>query len=250
MNKSHSRSFSRIKNLPSNPKSIDEPQMPVSNINLSKFKFSLKKNSKLFKHNNNTEPFMRVITSTMLVSNDSILEEEQEQDQSSIITQSMTESHGTKMNMNVRIKNIFEKIKFAKSQRRSIPHAIKYNILRKHIFLARINKCNTKSQLVHILFDLSLIWKSLLKNYLEKVFLMHLHLRHIKDFSDLMSHRQLLYQAIDTPNILLKRFSLGNNVIKNFCKGFVSFVFMFYEELVKYNFLPTKTHNLITSREE
>lgn len=106
-------------------------------------------------------------------------------------------------------------------------------ILKSHSVIERISKCNSKVELVKIFSELTSKWKRLIKNYMERCFLIHLHLRQIKDFSELMQQRQNIYDALDDPFILEDRVRLANNLVKNFCKGLTSFLVIFYQQLTR-----------------
>ena len=113
-------------------------------------------------------------------------------------------------------------------------------ILRAYSMIKRISKCNSKMELTKIFTSLNSKWKKLIKKYMENCFLIHLHLRQIKDFSELMQHRQNIYDALDDPAILDQRVNFANNLVKNFCKGFVNFVVMFLENLIEMGLLEEK----------
>ena len=104
-------------------------------------------------------------------------------------------------------------------------------LLEKYPILTRIFNCNSKNELINILFAMPSEWKQFMKLYLEKFFIMHLHLRQIKEFSKLMAHRNYIYEAIRDPEILRGNMSFANNLVKNFCKGLVNFVVLFYDNL-------------------
>lgn len=110
-------------------------------------------------------------------------------------------------------------------------------IINSHSVIERISKCNSKIELFRIFSGLSVKWKQLIKHYLERCFLIHLHLRQIKDFSELMQQRQNIYDAVDDPLILEDRVRLANNLVKNFCKGFTNFVVIFYKQLKRDDWL-------------
>ena len=111
-------------------------------------------------------------------------------------------------------------------------------ILRLYPVLEKLFKCSSKNKLVEILICLSEKYKTLIRTYLKRCFILHLHLRQIKEISGLMANRQTIYDIIDTPELLKGNMSFANNLVKNFCKGIVNFVVLFYEDLKKENFLP------------
>lgn len=106
-------------------------------------------------------------------------------------------------------------------------------LLQKFPFLFRLFKCISKRELVRILHSLSEQNKRLLQAYMQHYFVIHLHVRQIKYFAKLMNHRHLFFQAIADPELLRTNTSVGNNIIKNFCKGIVNFVCVFQSQLVQ-----------------
>ena len=113
-------------------------------------------------------------------------------------------------------------------------------ILKIYPMLKRIACCNSKTELIKIFTNLSARWKKLVKKYMERCFLIHLHLRQIKNFSELMQQRQNIYDALDDPSILENGVNFANNLVKNFCKGITNFVVMFYDELKEYQLLEKR----------
>jgi hypothetical protein len=83
---------------------------------------------------------------------------------------------------------------------------------------------------------------------MERCFLVHLHLRQIKDFYELMQHRQNIYDALEDPESLEQGVNFANNLVKNFCKGLVNFIVMFFEELIECNMLEEKRVFIRTSQ--
>lgn len=126
-----------------------------------------------------------------------------------------------------------KKLENIKKLRKTMKRSKRKKIIRQYSFLNQISKCNSKIGLFHIFVSLTTDWKRLLKNYMERAFLFHLHIRQIKDFAELMSQRQNIYEAIDFPDILNTRVNFKNNLVKNFCKGFLSFVVIYSEELIE-----------------
>lgn len=104
-------------------------------------------------------------------------------------------------------------------------------LLEKYSGLWKVFQCKSKNKFIEILRGLEKYIRRLLKDYLRHHFLFHLHLRQIKDISGLMKNRQMIFEAIDDPEILDSNCTFSNNLIKNFCKGFVNFVLIFYEDL-------------------
>lgn len=110
-------------------------------------------------------------------------------------------------------------------------------ILQLHPWFFRIFNCSSKASLILVLSQLPGPYKDFVKLYLRRFFLMHVHLRQIKNLFQLMSHRQSIYNAVDQPEILRGNMKFKNNMVKNFCKGVVNFVVLFYEELQDMHFL-------------
>lgn len=246
MNNSQNILNSSKKFLPLNHESLPRVSVEKENIKLSKFESNSIKNAKLLKLPNNAESFIRITTSIFPESNENSLNENKSG--LNLFPNKLKNIQINKLKNENMLSKMFDKIKYVKRFKRPTPHSKREKIFKKYNFLNQMNHCNTKFKIVHIFHNLSNKWKSLLENYLERVFLMHLHLRHIKDFSDLMSNRHVLYESIQNPDILLERFTLGNNVIKNFCKGFVSFILMFHDDLVKHNFITIRSANSFSKK--
>ena len=111
-------------------------------------------------------------------------------------------------------------------------------VIEKYLTLNKILFCNSKNDLIKIINSLNLKWKKLIRNYISGFFLYHLHIRQVKDVPLLMKNRECFYKSITTPEILKKNTKLTNNIIKNFCKGFVNYILIFFQSLLKSNLLP------------
>lgn len=135
------------------------------------------------------------------------------------------------------IKNKSQQLKQLKMLRRITNRKKRRKILMQYPLMSRFSSCNSKIELVRIFQNLSVKWKRLIKMYMERSFLMHLHIRQIKDFSELMAQRQNIYDSLDEPEILILKVNFGNNLVKNFCKGLTNFVVMFYEDLLEQGFI-------------
>ena len=120
-------------------------------------------------------------------------------------------------------------------------------VLRKYPTLLSLSKCNSKLSMVKIYETLSPKWKRLLRIYMSKSFILHLHIRQIRDFSLLFRQRHALYKAIDSPSVLMESINFSNNLVKNFCKGFTNFVVMFFEDISNNNLLPEPALPLVHS---
>ena len=104
-------------------------------------------------------------------------------------------------------------------------------ILRDYPLIGKIYYCNSKSQLVLILETLNRDWRKLLKLYLSRFFVFHAHIRKMKNRLEFMRFRQLFYEMLDSPEALKDYMGISNNIIKNFCKGVVNFIVIFFEQL-------------------
>lgn len=105
-------------------------------------------------------------------------------------------------------------------------------------WIYKLFHCRSKSKLITVFLKLPKQYKDFIKIYLEKCFILHLHLRQIKNLFQLMEHRQSIYAAIDDPEILQGNMKFKNNMVKNFTKGVVNFIVLFYEDLKKIKLLP------------
>jgi hypothetical protein len=112
-------------------------------------------------------------------------------------------------------------------------------ILQMDPWIYKLFHCRSKSNLITLFLKLPKQYKDFIKIYLEKCFLLHLHLRQIKNLFQLMEHRQSIYTAIDDPHILNGNMKFKNNMVKNFSKGVVNFIVLFYEDLKGIKLLPS-----------
>lgn len=136
-------------------------------------------------------------------------------------------------NTNRLIPDIKTGIANLRSLRLTLSRSKRTRVLYEYPILRKIAECNAKLQLVKIFHTLSTKWKRLIRAYLEKSFVMHLHLRQIKNIRELLRHRQNIYDALEDPEILNNKVNFGNNLVKNFCKGLANFVIRFVDELVR-----------------
>lgn len=111
-------------------------------------------------------------------------------------------------------------------------------VLQKFPTLLKLSKCNSKLTMVKVYETLSSKWKHILRLYMTRCFIFHLHVRQIRDFTLLFRQRHALYLAIDSPSVLMQSINFSNNLVKNFCKGFTNFVVMFYEDFLQHDLLP------------
>lgn len=131
------------------------------------------------------------------------------------------------------ITDIKDGIKKLRPLRGTIHRKQRTRVLHRYPILKKIANCNSKMQLVKIFSSLSSKWKRLIRSYLERCFLMHLHLRQIKQIGELMRNRQNIYDALEDPEILNNKVNFGNNLVKNFCKGLANFVIRFVHDLIR-----------------
>ena len=148
-----------------------------------------------------------------------------------------------KMKTSYLIKNRQKKIEKLKCYRPIMSRTKRRKIIKVYPMIKRISKCNSKIELIRIFTSLTKKWKKLIKKYMERCFLIHLHLRQIKDFSELMFHRQNIYDALEDPIILESRVNFANNLVKNFCKGLTNYIVMFFDELIETGFIDKKDLN-------
>ena len=111
-------------------------------------------------------------------------------------------------------------------------------LIKEYPMLSLVFKCNSKQTFINLILKMSSVFKNFVKIYLTKFFIRHLHLRQIKEITGLMAYRQTLYDAMDEPEILNTTSHSSNNLIKNFCKGLVNFVVIFYDDLIKEGIFP------------
>ena len=128
------------------------------------------------------------------------------------------------------LKNLFPKVNRKKRRQ----------IFKDHPHIMRLFYCTSKYKLQKILFELPFHIKRLLRNYLSRSFIFHLHMRPINNISKLLLQRQVIYKAILNPEFLSGNKSFANNLVKNFCKGMVNFIVLFFDELVKEGYFPKK----------
>lgn len=129
------------------------------------------------------------------------------------------------------------KIEKLKIFRKIVNRKKRQKLLDNNLFLKKITVCNSRSLLASYISETTNEWKNLLKKYIKDWLIFHLHLRQIKNFKKLMSHRQFLFESIDDPDILNDGLGLENNMIKNFCKGFVQYIAMYQDELIQEGFI-------------
>lgn len=196
----------------------------------------------------------------MLKKNDTIANENQSENSENSVThinknkKSEKKIHGCLQNLNKitifkNTKNISDnqnKIDF-KHFRKVTNRKKRKSLKRKYPFINLLSKCNSKIKMFHIFKEISSEWKSFLKLYLTNWFILHLHVRQIKNISDLMKHRQNIFNSLDDPELLITKLNFSNNLIKNFFKGISNFFVMFYDELVEFFMIPGLNQNSKTN---
>ena len=139
------------------------------------------------------------------------------------------------------IETLFKKrkneIKKLSHYRKIVNRQSRKNLLEDNIHLKQISNCNSRVTLSKIFQRINKKLKNLLEKYVKDWMIFHLHIRQIKQFDQLMRHRQILFESIEDPSLLVDGPVFENNLIKNFCKGFVHFVAMYKDELIINNLL-------------
>ena len=105
-------------------------------------------------------------------------------------------------------------------------------------FLKSLSQCKSKTQLKSIWASLSAKWMRFVSLYLRRFFIVHLHIRQIKQFRALMGLRQLLLESLGDPQLVVEAKNFSGNMVKNLCKGILNFVVMFHEELLQAGLVP------------
>lgn len=126
-----------------------------------------------------------------------------------------------------------------KMHRRIINRQKRKKLIKQYGILKLFWNCTSKVQLMQIFQQMTLKWKKFLKFYLSRCLIFHLTIRQLKNVSELMRHRQNLYDCVNEPELLVSKINFSNNLIKNFCKGVSNFFIMFYDELVANQMIPS-----------
>jgi hypothetical protein len=132
-----------------------------------------------------------------------------------------------------------ESINTIKLHRRIISRQKRKKLIREYGILKLFWNCTSKVQLMQIFEQMTLVWKKFLQFYLSRCLIFHLTIRQLKNVSELMRHRQNLYDCVNEPELLVSKINFSNNLIKNFCKGLSNFFIMFYDELVANKMIPS-----------
>lgn len=122
-------------------------------------------------------------------------------------------------------------IKQLSHYRKIVNRNTRAQLLQENTHLKQISNCNSRVILSKIFQRINKKMKFLLEKYVKDWMIYHLHIRQIKQFDQLMRHRQILFESIEDPSLLIDGPVFENNLIKNFCKGFVHFVAMYKNEL-------------------
>ena len=183
---------------------------------------------------------IRMVKSPLIINSDDQTEQFISQNKFTLNSPKFLEKSEKKISFNIpkiNIKHDQNKILHLKSLKQRINRKKRQELLLEYPLLSRISKCKGKAEMISIFKRLNKKWKFLIKKYMEQCFITHLHIRQIKNFSELMKHRQNIYEALDDPESLNFKVSFGNNLVKNFCKGLSNFIIIFYNDLVVAGFL-------------
>lgn len=90
--------------------------------------------------------------------------------------------------------------------------------------LMELKKCNSKDTLRRILLKLSPESKRMVRFYMTDCFIQDLFTRRLKNKGFLLSKRELLFRAIENPDVLAMDCHFDNNLLKNFCTGVANFI--------------------------
>lgn len=86
-----------------------------------------------------------------------------------------------------------------------------------------ISKCLAKSHFKEALDSLSNRWKALLKVYLRECFISDIFNRKLEKKGILLQRKNKLIHIIDHPSDLNYDCQFDNNMMKNFCTGFINY---------------------------
>lgn len=117
--------------------------------------------------------------------------------------------------------------------RRTINRQKRKALLSKIPVLRRLSGCTSKRKLKLICEHLSPKWRSFLALYVSRFLILHLFVRPIKGRKNQLQYRQFLHDAVQNPELLDNRNRFKANDVKNFCRGVINFVIMFYDELLE-----------------
>ena len=134
--------------------------------------------------------------------------------------------------------------KTLKTYRKIIGREKRKKLLKKYLILRLLWNCTSKIKLMQIFEQINSKWKKFIKFYLGRCLIFHLSIRQLKNVSEIMRHRQNLYDSIENPQLLINQFNFTNNLIKNFCKGISNSVIMFYDDLIKNKMIPIVSSSL------
>ena len=144
-----------------------------------------------------------------------------------------------KKKININFDKLKEKnMKLLKTLRRIIGREKRKKILKEYPILRLFWNCTSKIQLMQIFEQVDSKWKNFIKFYLTRCLIFHLSIRQLKNVSELMRHRQNLFDSLHEPELLKSKINFKNNLIKNFCKGISNYVIMFYDDLIEQKMIP------------
>ena len=192
------------------------------------------------KSKRNAKESIIMVKSPLIIDSDDQTEQNMSYNNSKPISPKSLEKYEHRYSFNIEkfvIKDEKSKLYHLKSLKQRINRKKRQFLLQEYPLLCRIAKCKAKAEMISIFKRLNKKWKFLIKQYMEQCFITHLYIRQIKNFSELMKHRQHIYEALDDPDILNFKVSFGNNLVKNFCKGLANFIIIFYNDLVNADLL-------------
>ena len=155
----------------------------------------------------------------------------------SLKKQSLQTTMTSRINSSKKIKtnNLLEKDKLKKILKNNNPFAVcrkhRNKIISKYPIVQKFYYCNSKSTLISILDNLNPSWVCFLKLYMKRFFLFHCQIRKMKNQSDFIKLRQFFYEIIENSEILKNNIKITNNIIKNFCKGIMNFILIYFDSL-------------------
>ena len=110
----------------------------------------------------------------------------------------------------------------------------------------RLQKSNSKYELVKFFERATDKGKKIIKFYLSECFLIDIFSRKLSDKKLMMSKRQLFYDSVDNPKLLLFECKYDNNLLKNFSAGLINFLF---KNFFKIQYQIYKTENIVHDAE-
>lgn len=214
------------------------------NLNPKKFYSPPNKKNYFFKSNESGMSVQSCVDNVKFISKNAINfqnENDNNLNVSNNLTNDKTNNVLKKFPRSKEIEDLFKKrkdeIKKLSHFRKIVNRQSRKSLLEENIHLKQISNCNSRVTLSKIFQRINKKLKNLLEKYVKDWMIFHLHIRQIKQFDQLMRHRQILFESIEDPSLLVDGPVFENNLIKNFCKGFVHFVAMYKDELIINNLL-------------